>query len=102
MPRRSIPRNALNRGTAVHLGGARVRFVWACGCKRVETVKGPAGPLGESAVAQLVRNWRANGVALEQCKRHPEWYERKSPLPRLNEQNPPSEGLARSTQRMRG
>jgi hypothetical protein len=52
--KRRIQRNALNRGTAVHMGGARVRFVWACGCHRIETVTSPAGPMSESAVARLV------------------------------------------------
>lgn len=86
--KRRIQRNALNRGTAVHLGGARVRFIWACGCKRAETMKSPAGEMSESAVAILVRSWRANGVVLPQCKRHPNWHDKRSQLPRLNEENP--------------
>lgn len=89
--KRRIQRNALNRGTAVHLGGARVRFVWACGCKRVETVTSPAGPMSEGAVALLVSNWRANGVVLAQCKQHPDWYEKLSQVARLNEENPTEE-----------
>jgi hypothetical protein len=88
--KRRIQRNALNRGTAVHVGGARVRFVWACGCKRVETINSPAGPLSEGAVARLVRNWRVSGVVLEQCKRHPDWYDKRSQIPRLNVENPDS------------
>jgi hypothetical protein len=83
-----LKRNALNRGTAVYLDGARVRFVWACGCTRVETIKSPAGPLSDFAVRLLVSNWRANGVVLEQCKRHPDWHDRRSQVARLNEEHP--------------
>lgn len=83
MGRRRIRRNALNRGSAVWLGGSRVRFLWACGCSRVETME-----TGEQATRLLVKNWRANGVVLEQCKRHPEWYSRLSQVPRLNAEHP--------------
>lgn len=86
--RRRVQRNALNRGTAVHISGAKVRFIWACGCKHVETLTSPAGPLSRSIVAKLVRNWRANGVVLPQCKRHPDWRHKLSQVPRLNEENP--------------
>lgn len=86
---RRIQRNALNRGTAVHLGGARVRFIWACGCKRAETMKSPGGAeMSEATVARLVRYWRASGVTLPQCKRHPDWHDKRSQVPRLNEENP--------------
>lgn len=87
--RRSIKRNALTRGTAVHLGGARVRMVWACDCTRVETMKTPAGPMSESAVAKFVSVWRKNGVTLPQCPRHPEYYNARSQVARLNEAHPP-------------
>lgn len=83
-----VKRNALNRGTAVHLGGARVRFVWPCGCKRVETITSAQGPLSSAMVSRLVRSWRANGVTLPQCKRHPDWHHKLSQVPRLNEENP--------------
>lgn len=86
MPR--IKRNALNRGTAVHLGGARVLLIWACGCKHVQTIKGPLGPLSHDMTARLVRSWRMNGVVLEQCKRHPDWRHKLSQVPRLNQENP--------------
>ena len=82
---RHIKRIAWNRGTAVHLGGNEVRFVWPCGCSRIERID---GPVSAGAVAILVRNWRANGVVLEQCHRHPEYYERLSQLERLNAENP--------------
>lgn len=82
--RKKIKRNALNRGTAAHLSGANVRLIWACGCTRVETLKDPLGPLSESGTALLVRNWRKNGVVLQQCKRHPDWYSRDSQIARLN------------------
>lgn len=81
-------RNALNRGTAVHLGNNSVRFVWACMCQRVEKLTAQGRPLSSEAVAQLVRNWRHNGVVLEQCQKHPDHYEPKSPLERLNKENP--------------
>jgi hypothetical protein len=83
-----IKRNALNRGTAVYVTGSQVRFVWACGCKKIQTIKSPAGPIGPGMVARLVRNWRANGVVLEQCKRHPDWHSKLSQVARLNEENP--------------
>lgn len=51
-------------------------------------MKSPAGEMSESAVAILVRSWRANGVVLPQCKRHPNWHDKRSQLPRLNEENP--------------
>lgn len=80
-----IKRNALNRGTAVHLGGNRVKFVWPCGCQRTEKLKTPVRqPYTVGATAQLVRIWRANGVVLEECKKHPAYYQSLSPLPRLN------------------
>lgn len=85
---RKLKRLALNRGTAVHLGGAKVRYIWPCGCKRTETFKTPIGPLHESGVAQLVKNWRLNGVGLAQCRRHPDWFSPKSQLERLNAENP--------------
>lgn len=82
---RKLKRNALSRGTAVYLGGSNVRLVWACGCTRVETLKDPMKrPLGEGGTASLVHNWRQNGVVLEQCKRHPDWYSRDSQIARLN------------------
>lgn len=84
-----IKRNALNRGTAVWLGENRVRFVWACGCSRVDRMLYPGErPYNASVVAKLVKIWRTNGVVLEQCKVHPEHYERLSPLQRLNDNNP--------------
>lgn len=86
-----IKRNALNRGTAVHLGGARVRFVWACGCSQVEAMRRPdKRPEAESTVVLLVRHWRLNGVVLPQCRRHPDWHSPKSQLERLNAENPQS------------
>ena len=88
MRRQRIKRNALNRGTAVYLGGSRVRLVWACDCTRVQTIKSPAGPLDAGAVARLVRNWRNNGVTLEQCRRHPDYYNKVSQLARLNAEHP--------------
>lgn len=83
-----IRRNALNRGTAVHLGGARVRFIWPCDCMHVEALKSPAGPLTHDATARLVRNWRANGVVLQQCSKHPDWYSKVSQIARLNQEHP--------------
>lgn len=89
MPRRRVERHALNRGTAVYLEGSRVRFIWACGCKRAETLE----RVSPSMAARLVRNWRANGVVLPQCKRHPEWYDKQSQLPRLNAENPDTKNV---------
>jgi len=83
-----ITRKAWNRGTAVHLGGARVRFVWPCDCTKVETVKSPAGPMSHEAVATLVRNWRLNGVTMDQCKKHPNWSSPKCQVARLNAAHP--------------
>lgn len=84
-----IRRNALNRGTAVYLGENRVRFVWACGCTKVETLNAPGGaPYSYAITRKLVSNWRNNGVVLPQCKKHPNHYERLSPLPRLNAEHP--------------
>lgn len=80
----SIQRNALSRGTAVHLGGDRVRFIWACGCTKVEAVRSAGPALSESAVQLLVRHWRRNGVVLEQCHRHPDWHCRDSQVASLN------------------
>lgn len=81
---KTIKRNALNRGTAVYLGENRVRFVWPCGCTRVECLK----TLSPAMTERLVLNWRHNGVVLEQCKGHPDHYERLSPLGRLNKDYP--------------
>jgi len=86
--KRRIQRLALNRGTAVHVSGAKVRYIWPCGCKKTETIKTQLGPVTEQTAKLLVRNWRRNGVHLEQCKKHPDWYEAKNPLQRLNEENP--------------
>lgn len=86
--RGAIKRKALNRGTAVHLGGPWVRFIWPCGCSKREKVKTPAGDLSASAVALLVRRWRENGVTLEECKKHPSWYDPKSQVARLNSEFP--------------
>lgn len=86
--KRKIKRNALNRGTAVHLGGAKVRFIWACGCKHEETLLVGGKPLAGPAAAQLVRHWRQNGVVLEQCQKHPDWYSKVTQVPRLNKENP--------------
>ena len=82
--RKKIKRNALNRGTAVYLGGVRVRYVWACGCTKVEDFKPPAGSIAPEMVARMVRNWRANGVVLPQCRRHPNWESRESQISKLN------------------
>lgn len=79
-----IKRKALNRGTAVHVGGSKVRFVWACGCTKVETIQTPAGPMHSDMVSRLVRNWRANGVVLAQCRKHPNWESKKNQVPSLN------------------
>jgi hypothetical protein len=93
MTARRIKRTALNRGTAVHLGGARVRFIWPCGCKHVHTIKAHGMDLAHrelspQSTAKLVEYWREVGVVLEQCKRHPEWYSKESQLKRLNQENP--------------
>lgn len=85
---KKIKRNALNRGTAVHLGGAQVLFVWPCDCKKEETIKAGGRPLTGPATAQLVRHWRRNGVVLEVCAKHPDWHSRLNQVPRLNEENP--------------
>ena len=86
-----IKRNALNRGTAVHLGANKVRFVWACGCTKVQLMKAP-GRHGSNyskwVTAKLVNWWRMNGVDLEQCKKHPDYYNPKSQLERLNKEYP--------------
>lgn len=87
-PRYRVKRNALNRGTAVHLGGSRVRFIWACGCTKVETIRTPVGELDHRAVAGLVKNWRLNGCVLGQCGKHPDWYSKLSQIERLNEEHP--------------
>ena len=81
-------RSALNRGTAVYVGGSRVLFVWPCGCKRTETMTTPIGALGDMGTALLVKNWRLNGVVLPQCKRHPDWHSALSQVARLNAENP--------------
>lgn len=82
----------MNRGTAVHLGGNRVKFVWSCGCQRTEKLKTPVGqPYTVNATAQLVHIWRGNGVVLEQCRKHPAYYEKLSPVPRLNMEHPQTE-----------
>lgn len=86
--RRKMKRNALNRGTAVHLGGSKVRLVWPCGCTRIETMKSPAGPLGAFGTARFVSSWRANGVVLAQCKKHPDWHSKLNQVPRLNVEHP--------------
>lgn len=89
MTRRQKPkRNALNRGTAVYLGEARVKFVWPCGCTRKEVIKSPLGPLSAPIVEKMVRMWRSSGIVLEQCRRHPDWYHRDSQLARLNKEHP--------------
>lgn len=85
---RKIKRNALNRGTAVYLGGSRVRFVWACGCTREEVLTSPSGDLNPTMVERLVHNWRGSGVVLEQCKKHPDWHSKLSQVQRLNEEHP--------------
>lgn len=88
MPRK-VQRNALNRGTAVYLGGSLVRFVWPCGCTREEIVTSPAGALPPSGVRRLVvENWRKNGITLQQCAKHPDYYSPKNQVPRLNEEHP--------------
>lgn len=86
--RRKIKRNALNRGTAVYLGGSRVRFVWACGCTREEIITSPIGEISHVMTERLVLNWRKNGVVMEQCKKHPDYYNPRSQVQRLNEEHP--------------
>jgi len=81
-------RNALNRGTAVYLGASLVRFVWPCGCTKEEIVSSPAGVLPPSSIRRLVSNWRTNGVTLEQCPKHPDWYSKQSQIERLNREHP--------------
>jgi hypothetical protein len=86
------PKYAMNRGSCVYLGGSRVRFLWACGCKRAETVKAGVGRrkvvMTPDAVRKLAAYWRSSGVILPQCKKHPDWYSRESAVPKLNERNP--------------
>jgi hypothetical protein len=81
-------RNALNRGTAVYLGGSRVRFIWPCDCSREEIVKAGKNPLQPETLARLVSYWRRTGITLEQCKRHPDWYHKDSQVGRLNLKHP--------------
>lgn len=89
MPLRSIVRRALNRGTAVYLGGARVRLIWPCGCSRIETLLDPRGrEFSAETTARTVRWWRSGGVTLEQCRAHPDFYRRESQVERLNRENP--------------
>lgn len=89
MRARRIERPALNRGTAVHVGGSRVRFVWACGCTKVEDMKDVAGKHATHyGVAAMVRHWRANGVSLLQCRKHPHFHDPKSQLEKLNLAHP--------------
>jgi len=84
-------RNALNRGTAVHLGGSRVQFIWPCGCVKEETVHSPAGALPPDAVRKLVTHWRDCGVTLPQCRNHPNFYSPLNQVPRLNRAYPQPE-----------
>lgn len=84
--RRRVPRNAWNRGTAVHVKGNRVRLVWPCGCTKVEVVKDTT----EEMTRFMVKRWRANGVVLRQCPKHPDWYDPKSQVARLNAEHPQS------------
>jgi hypothetical protein len=81
-------RNALNRGTAVYVGGSRVRFIWPCGCSRVETIKGRKNAAPPDSVARLVPYWRRSGVVLPQCHRHPDWFHKDSQVARLNKEYP--------------
>jgi hypothetical protein len=92
MTERRVKRNALNRGTCVYLGGSSVRFIWACGCTRIETVSTGRGrskaALAPEAVRKLAHYWRSGGVVLSRCRRHPDWYSRDSQLGRLNAEHP--------------
>lgn len=89
--KRKIKPNALNRGTAVYLNDNLVRFIWPCGCTKVEAVTRPGGAtIGAIGTARLVKNWRANGVTLPQCKKHPDWYSPLNQVPRLNAEHPQS------------
>jgi hypothetical protein len=87
-----VKRNALNRGTAVYLDGSRVRFIWACGCKSVETVQTGKGrkatPIHPDMVKRLAAYWRRSGVTLPECKKHPDFYDKQLQVSRLNAENP--------------
>lgn len=84
-----IKRRALNRGTAVYLGDNRVRFVWACGCTRIERMLSPGKRAwSPDTTRRMVDLWRQTGISLEQCKRHPDWYARDSQIERLNQEHP--------------
>lgn len=86
---RRIKRNALNRGTAVYLGENRVRFIWPCGCTHIERMIAPdKRACSPTATARLVKHWRANGVTLEQCSKHPEFYSKLSLVEKLNSEHP--------------
>jgi hypothetical protein len=84
-----MKRRSLNRGTAVYLGQSQVKLIWPCGCTKIEFMHSPSGALPPAAVAKLVSVWRKNGVTLEQCKKHPDYYNRESQVDRLNKENPP-------------
>lgn len=86
-------RMALNRGTAVYLDGSRVRFIWPCGCTKVETMhmgRKSNSPVISPVVLRdkLVPYWRRTGVTLPECKKHPEWYSPASQVNRLNLEYP--------------
>jgi hypothetical protein len=88
-----VKRNALNRGTVVYLDGSRVRFIWPCGCTKVETItasrrKGAPPISAETLRDKLVPYWRRTGVTLLECKKHPEYYSPESQIARLNLEYP--------------
>ena len=71
MPITSAQRHA-TRGTAEHLGGARIRYTWPCGHSETKDHrKGPvATRFGEGAAKFYVKYWAGSGgVILPDCKR---------------------------------
>lgn len=80
---------AKNRGTAVHIEGNRVLYVWPCDCTKEERLTAPGRtPYSHATTAKLVRQWRADGRILPVCPNHPKWSSPQSQVERLNRQHP--------------
>jgi len=69
--RRRVAASGCCGGSAVYLGGCRVRFEWPCGHYRTEDLSGSHRPLArripsEEGVRFMVKRWAA-GVYLGKC-----------------------------------